>query len=54
MSIAENIARIRAEMNAAAIACGRDPNEVKLCAATKMTGAEAVRAAIAGGVDCCG
>ena len=54
MSIAENIARIRAEMNAAALACGRDPKEIQLCAATKMNGAEAVRAAIAGGVDCCG
>ena len=54
MSIAENIARIRAEMNAAAIACGRDPKDIQLCAATKMNDAEAVRAAIAGGVDCCG
>ena len=54
MSIAENIARIRAEMNEAAIACGRDPSEIQLCAATKMNGADAVRAAIAGGVDCCG
>jgi len=54
MSIAENIARIRAEMNAAAIACGRDPSSIQLCAATKMNGADAVREAIAGGVDCCG
>ena len=54
MSIAENIARIRAEMNAAAIACGRDPSQIQLCAATKMNGSDAVRAAIAGGVDCCG
>ena len=54
MSIAENIARIRAQMNAAAIACGRDPKEIRLCAATKMNDAAAVREAIAGGVDCCG
>ena len=54
MSIAENIARIRAEMNAAAAACGRDPKEIQLCAATKTNDAAAVRAAIAGGVDCCG
>ena len=54
MSIAENIARIRAEMNAAAIAAGRDPKEIQLCAATKMNDADAVRQAIAGGVDCCG
>ena len=54
MSIAENIARIRAEMNQAAIDCGRDPSQIQLCAATKMNGADAVREAIAGGVDCCG
>ena len=54
MSIAENVARIRAEMNAAALACGRDPKEIKLCAATKMNDADAVRQAIAAGVDCCG
>ena len=43
MSIAENIARIRAEMNAAALCCGRDPKEIQLCAATKMNDAAAVR-----------
>ena len=54
MSIAENVARIRAEMEEAAIACGRDPKSVLLCAATKMNDADAVRQAIAAGVDCCG
>ena len=54
MSIAENIAAIRANMNAAAIACGRDPKSILLCAATKMNDADAVRAAIAAGVDLCG
>ena len=54
MSIAENIAAIRAKINAAAIACGRDPKEIQLCAATKMNDAAAVREAIAGGVDLCG
>ena len=54
MSIAENIAVIRSQMEAAAIACGRDPKEIQLCAATKMNDADAVRQAIAGGVDCCG
>ena len=54
MSIAENIAAIRARMNEAAIAAGRDPKEILLCAATKMNDADAVRQAIAGGVDCCG
>ena len=54
MSIAQNIAAIRAKMDAAAIAAGRDPAEIKLCAATKMNGADAVRQAIAAGVDLCG
>ena len=54
MSIAENIAAIRSRMDAAAIAAGRDPKEILLCAATKMNDADAVRQAIAGGVDCCG
>lgn len=54
MSIAENIAAIRAKMDAAAVCCGRDPREIKLCAATKMNNAQAVREAIAAGVDCCG
>ncbi len=54
MSIAENIARIRAQMEAAALASGRDPKEILLCAATKMNDADAVRQAIAAGVDCCG
>ena len=54
MSIAENVARIRAEMEAAALSCGRDPSQIQLCAATKMNDADAVREAILAGVDCCG
>ena len=54
MSIAQNIAKIRAQMNEAAIKAGRNPSEVLLCAATKMNDADAVRQAIAAGVDCCG
>ena len=54
MSIAENIARIREQMNAAALAAGRDPKSILLCAATKMNDAENVRQAIAAGVDVCG
>ena len=53
-SIQENVARVRAEIQAAAQACGRDPGEISLCAATKMNDARAVREAIAAGVDCCG
>ena len=54
MSIAQNIAHIRAQMSQAAIAAGRNPKDILLCAATKMNDAEAVRAAIAAGVDVCG
>ena len=54
MSIADNVAAIRAEIDRAAIAAGRNPNEILLCAATKMNDADAVRQAIAAGVDCCG
>ena len=54
MSIAENVARVREEMNRAAIAAGRDPKEILLCAATKMNDSDNVRQAIAAGVDCCG
>ena len=54
MSIAENIAIIRKEITDAAIAAGRDPKSILLCAATKMNNTENVRQAIAAGVDCCG
>ena len=54
MSIAENVAAIRKELEKAALAAGRDPREIQLCAATKMNNADAVRQAIAAGVDCCG
>lgn len=52
--IAQNILDIRRRMNEAAIAAGRDPKEILLCAATKMNDASRVREAIAAGVDCCG
>ena len=54
MSIAENVAAIRAAMESAARDAGRDPKEIRLCAATKMNDATAVRQAIAAGVDVCG
>ncbi len=54
MSIAENVANIREQICRAALAAGRNPEEIKLCAATKMNDADAVRQAIAAGVDCCG
>lgn len=54
MSITENVASIRLAMAQAARDAGRDPGEIKLCAATKMNDAAAVRQAIAAGVDLCG
>ncbi len=54
MSIEENVRRIRQEIARAALAAGRDPAQIQLCAATKMNDAQAVRRAIAAGVDCCG
>ncbi|MBE6982867.1 MAG: YggS family pyridoxal phosphate-dependent enzyme [Ruminococcaceae bacterium] len=54
MSITENVIRIREEIRKAAIAAGRDPASIRLCAATKMNGTPAIREAIAAGVTCCG
>ena len=52
--IARNVANIKAEIARAAKEAGRDPGEIRLVAATKTNPAEAVRAAIAAGVDICG
>lgn len=52
--IAENLASIRARMDAAARNAGRDPSKIVLCAATKMNDADRVREAIAAGLACCG
>ena len=54
MSIAENIAQVKANIARAAIAAGRDPKEILLVGATKMNDADRVREAIAAGLPCCG
>ena len=54
MSITENVEKVLAEVADAAQAAGRDPSEIKLCAATKMNDARAVREAIRAGVRVCG
>ena len=54
MSIAENVAKVLSDIERAAIAAGRDPREITLCAATKMNDASRVREAIAAGIRCCG
>ena len=54
MSIAENIARVREEIAAAAAETGRAPEEITLVGASKMNDAEACRQAIAAGIDALG
>ena len=54
MSIAENIARVRANIAAAAKEAGRDVSEITLVGASKMNDADACRQAIAAGIDALG
>ena len=54
MSIADNVLRVKKNIAAAAAACGRSPEDIKLVAATKMNDADRVREAIAAGVEYCG
>ena len=54
MSIAENIARVRANIAAAAKEAGRKPEDVLLVGASKMNDAAACREAVAAGIDALG
>ena len=54
MSITENVAAIRARIEAAAVESGRTGADITLVAATKMNDASRVREAVAAGVDVCG
>ncbi len=54
MSIAENIAQVRANIARAAQECGRRPEEITLVGASKMNDAGACREAIAAGIDALG
>ena len=54
MLIADNLARVRANIAAAAKEAGRDPGDILLVGASKMNGAEACREAIAAGIDALG
>ena len=53
-SIAENVKSIKQRVAEAAVRSGRAPEDVRLCAATKMNDASRVREAIAAGVNICG
>ncbi len=54
MGLKENIKKVRAGIDAAARAAGRDPAGVTLLAATKTQSSDTIRAAIAAGVTVCG
>lgn len=54
MDLRENIKKIRAGIDAAAIAAGRDPASVALLAATKTQSSDTIREAIAAGITVCG
>ena len=54
MSIAENIAQVRANIAQACAQAGRSPEEITLVGASKMNDAAACREAIAAGIDALG
>ena len=54
MELKDRIRRVQDNIAAAAVAAGRSPDEVTLCAATKVQTDETIRAAIAAGVTVCG
>lgn len=54
MTVTESTKEVIARVNAAAIASGRDPKDVRLIAASKMNDADRVREAIAAGIEICG
>ncbi len=54
MGIAENIAKVRANIEAAARTSGRDPSGITLVAATKTQTGDTIRAAVAAGIAACG
>ncbi len=54
MHLRENIGQIRADIDAAARAAGRDPASITLLAATKTQTSDTIRAAVAAGITVCG
>ena len=54
MELKDRIKQVQARIAAAALAAGRDPSEITLCAATKVQTDDTIRAAIAAGVTVCG
>lgn len=54
MELAQRVQAVRERIAAAATAAGRSPEEITLCAATKVQTDDTIRAAIAAGVRVCG
>ena len=54
MELQDRIKQVQDRITAAALAAGRDPEEITLCAATKVQTDDTIRAAIAAGVTVCG
>lgn len=54
LTLNERIRAVREQIDAAAVAAGRDPKEITLCAATKVQTSDTIRAAIAAGITACG
>ncbi len=54
MAIADNVRRVRAQIEAAARRAGRDPAAVRLVAVSKTVEVERIRAALAAGIDTLG
>lgn len=54
MDLTQNVKAVQEKIAAAALAAGRDPAEVTLCAATKVQTDDTVRAAVAAGIRVCG
>ena len=52
--IAENVAAVKENMRQAALAAGRNPEEITLVAATKVQTSETIRNAIKAGITVCG
>ena len=54
MELREHIQRVQERVAQAAIAAGRRPEEITLCAATKVQTDDTIRTAIAAGIRVCG
>lgn len=50
----DNVLRVQERISEAAVRAGRKPEEVSLCAATKVQSSETIRAAIRAGISICG